>query len=457
MALSKGAGQWDIAPYEARYFELRKGKVVPEKGSITGSIASDVDYITKWVMKVIESKRQLFTTVAVTDLGYPKGKLRIKLSKAGECFLNCLKMDLDRIVDKYPSIETYNRYFGVFCDAVSREIAFEHDSAPFILFAKEDWLAYRDWETRSNELLTRIVNHLNAIIDEIRREGRGEPFNEWKSKLLRQPNENEGRLWALVLACLSANHHICILRVDLGYAQYYCDRDLSGEQAVEYPDVRAHRIALRRFLKRDLKKCVKDPRACKGMASAIKLEFGLDKTYHFHVIVILNGDAVAQDASVAQTICDYWQDVITKGKGGAYNCNKATYTHPGIGSIRYHDEEKLDNLKTIVVPYLTKPDYYVSMTKSQGHRAFWPSHPPEITAKRRGRKRSKTGVALPLVKAKPVADFDECLARLSNSAGEGSVRPRIDFEVQKEGLGVVVQSIGKCGDSGDIPWDFAVA
>lgn len=149
--------------------------------------------------------------------------------------------------------------------------------------------------------------------------------------------------------------------------------------------------------------------------------------------------------------------MITKGKGGAYNCNKATYTHPGIGSIRYHDEEKLDNLKTIVVPYLTKPDYYVSMTKSQGHRAFWPSHPPEITAKRRGRKRSKTGVALPLVKAKPVADFDECLARLSNSAGEGSVRPRIDFEVQKEGLGVVVQSIGKCGDSGDIPWDFAVA
>ncbi|PVX97659.1 inovirus-type Gp2 protein [Paraburkholderia unamae] len=380
---------WGIAPYEARHFELRKGKVVPESSLITGSIASDVDYITQCVMKIIDSNRQLFTTAPVTELGSPKGKLGIKLSKAGVCFIRCLRMDLDHIVNKYPSIETYNRYFGIFCKAVMRDIEFEEDRAPFVLFAKEEWLAYRDWETCSNGMLTRIVSHLNTVVDEIRREGHSEAFRDWKGRLLRQPNENEERLWSLVLACLSVNHHINVLRVDLGYAQYYCDRELSGENAIEYPDVRAHRIALRRFLKRDLKKYVKNPAACRGMAFAIKMEFGLDKTYHFHVIVILNGDVVGQDASVAQAICDYWQEVITGGKGGAYNCNRAIYTDCGIGSIRYHDEEKLDNLKTIVVPYVTKVDYYVSMTKPEGHRSFWMSHPPKIEAKRRGRKRGK--------------------------------------------------------------------
>jgi hypothetical protein len=284
-----------IAPYEARHFELRKGIVVSEKSAINGSIASEVDYITKCVMGIIESKSQLFTTVPVTELGYPNGKLRIKLSKVGECFITCLRMDLYRIVDKYPSIEAYNRYFGVFCDAVSREIEFEEGSAPFIHFAQEEWLSHSAWNRRPNDLLTRVVSHLNAVIDEIRREGRGEAFNEWKTKLLRQPNENEGRLWSLVLAGLNANHHISVLRVDLGYAQYYCDPELSGEKTIGYPDVRTHRIALRRFLKRDLKKYVKDPRACKGMGFAIKMEFGLDKTYHFHVMVILNGDAVSQD------------------------------------------------------------------------------------------------------------------------------------------------------------------
>jgi hypothetical protein len=410
---------WGIAPYEARHFEIRKGIVFSEKSSIKGSIASEVDYITQCVMKIIESKSQLFTTVPVTALGYPKGKRRIKRSKTGECFIACLRMDLFHILDKFPSIETYNRYFGIFCDAVSREIEFEEGRTPFIHFAKEEWLNCADWDRRSDSLLTRVVSHLNAVIDEIRREGRGESFNEWKSKLSRQPHDNEGTLWSLVLACLSANHHISVLRVDLGYAQYYCDRELSGETAVDYADVRAHRIALRRFLKQDLKKCVKDPRACKGMAFAIKMEFGLDKTYHFHVIVILNGDAVSHDASVAQAICNYWQDVITRGKGGAYNCNKATYEHPGIGSIRYHDDEKLRILETVVVPYITKADYYVCMTKPEGHRSFWMSHPPKIEAKRRGRKRSKTRLQSPLVKAKPAAGFTESRARSSNRATEG--------------------------------------
>jgi hypothetical protein len=123
------------------------------------------------------------------------------------------------------------------------------------------------------------------------------------------------------------------------------------------------------------------------MGFAIKLEFGLDKTYHFHVIVILNGDVVGQDMSVAEMICDYWKDSITNGKGGAYNCNKASYKECGIGSVRYSDE-KLQILRTKVVPYVTKPDFYIGMVKPDGHRSFWSSHPPRIEAKRRGRKRA---------------------------------------------------------------------
>lgn len=411
---------WWIEPYKTLKFKLKKGKVISEYGAGEDSIASDVDYITQCMMRIIKLKRRLFKVVPITNwTGRHGNRLRIEPTEAGGSFLNCLRMDLERIVDKYPSIEAYNRYFGIFYNAVMREIEFEEGSAPFAAFAKEEWFAYSDWNERSNGTLIRIANHLNTVIDEIRREGCGESFNAWKSRLLRQPNENADRLWSLVLACLNVNHHINVLRVDLGYAQYYCDLELSGETAIGYPDVRAHRIALRRFLKRDLRRCVKDPRACKGMGFAIKMEFGLDKTYHFHVIVILNGDAVSQDASVAQAICDHWQDVITKGKGGAYNCNKATYEHPGIGSIRYHDHEKLRILERVVVRYITKADYYVCMTKPEGHRSFWMSHPPKIEAKRRGRKRSKTGVQSPLVKAKPLADFTECLARFSSRASEG--------------------------------------
>ncbi|HDR8936194.1 TPA: hypothetical protein QDA84_006334, partial [Burkholderia vietnamiensis] len=127
----------------------------------------------------------------------------------------------------------------------------------------------------------------------------------------------------------------------------------------------------------------------KGMGFAIKGEYGLDKTYHFHVIVILIGDVVGEDISVTETICDQWRDTITNGKGGAYNCNKASYRERGIGSIRYSDE-KLRILRTKVVPYVTKPDFYIGMVKPEKHRSFWPSHPPKIEASRRGRRRGKS-------------------------------------------------------------------
>ena len=386
---------WQIDRYETLHFELRKGKIVREYKSSEGSMASDADYLTKCVTAIINSQGRIFELIPVTDgTRYPTGKYQIKFSKSVQAFLKCLKMDVDRIIDRYPSIETYNRYFGIFYNAVIREKQFECGCLPFALFAREDWLNASDWNRRPNNLLTVIVHHLNEIVDEIRQEGNSESFKDWKDKLVRQPSENESSLWSLVLACLDVNHHINVLRIDLGYAQYYCNPEFSGEKAVTYRQVRQHRIALRRFLKRDLKQYVKNPQACKGMGFAIKMEFGLDKTYHFHVIAILNGDALSQDVNVAQTICDFWQEKITKGKGGAYNCNKATYTECGIGSIRYDGEspenvKKLRNLKERVVPYVTKPDYYVGMVKPEKDRSFWMSHPPEKAQHSRGRKRGK--------------------------------------------------------------------
>ena len=243
-------------------------------------------------------------------------------------------------------------------------------------------------------VLEQYVWHLDDTIEEIRRAGNSEAFKDWKERLARQPKENEEKLWFLIEASLAVNHHISVLRFDLGYAKYFCDPELSGEAAITYRDIREHRIQLRRFLKCYLKDRLPDPKACKGMVFAIKMEYGLDKTYHFHVIVVLNGDVVAHDVGVVQLICDHWRKWITKGRGGACNCNGRSYKYPVLGLIRYDEEspenvEKLRNLKDRVVPYVTKPDYYVDMVKPQRDRSFWPSQFPQIGKQSRGRKRGK--------------------------------------------------------------------
>lgn len=446
---------FEAKPFETLHFDLIDDNVVSSYGSGEGTVASDVHHITECVKAVIRSKYRLFHLEDVSvDRRLRPPTSRLKMGKLGEYFLRSLQMDVDRVLDKYPYIGQFNRHFGLFHEAVTREMKFTNGRGSFAATAKDEWLEASDWRQSSTARLTQYIQPLNEIVDEIRRKGNSPAFREWLEKFERQPRENGDTLWSLILACLNVNHHLSVLRFDLGYAKHFCDPELSGEQAVTYEDVRSHRRTLRRFLKRDLSKML-PAGACKGMAFGIKLEYGLDKGYHFHVIVILNGDVVCQHAVITEMICSDWNSRITHGKGGSYSCFRSEYVKLGIGSVRYSDEDKLRNLESQVVPYLTKPDFYMKMVKPDGHRSFWPSQPPKIEAKRRGRKRNKTGVAPPLLKAKPVADFEECLGRFSKGASEHVRSHNGGSGAERNGGGAVAQPIGK-GDSGDIPWEYAV-
>ncbi|HDR9149369.1 hypothetical protein WK24_01345 [Burkholderia vietnamiensis] len=383
---------WTIEPYQAWIFNDMQGGVVSTRIASEDSMAGNVEYITQFVKRLIYSRRQLLSLVPAKMIRSKRPNMKlIKASKGGECFLTCLGIDLDRIIDKYPDIGKHNRYFGLFYDAVMCEVAFENATASLAKVARLEWLSFDDKNLLPDRALALFVDYSNEAIEQIRQEGNSDAFKDWQAAIERQPKENEGRLLSLIDAALSVNHHLLVLRFDLGYSQFYCDPELSGGMAVSYEEMREHRVALRRFLKRDLKKRLL-PRACKGMVFAVKMEFGLDKTFHFHVIVILNGDVVCKDVLITEMICDQWNRVITTGKGGACNCNSKQYRLKGIGSVRRKDAEKLNILKTVVAPYITKPDYYSKMVKPDGHRTFWPSHPPQIEAKPKGRKRESEGL-----------------------------------------------------------------
>jgi hypothetical protein len=380
---------WSIEPYQATVFVEQDGEIVDTRISSEDSIAGNVDYITQFVKKLLTTRRSLFSLVPVETVRKERpNTLRIKATRGGECFLRCLRMDLDRIIDKYPSIGKFNRYFGIFYDAVICEVASANGTASFATIARLTWLNGRDRDFFADDLLTLFAGHSNEAIAQIRREGGNAKFAKWLQVNRKLSQENEERVLSLLDAFFSVNHHALVLRFDLGYAQRYCDPELSGEMAVSYEEMREHRVVLRRFLKRELKNRLQ-PGACKGMVSAVKLEFGLDKWHHFHAIVVLNGNVVREDGRITKIICDHWKREITQGRGGAFNCNARTYTRKGIGSIRPRKEfEKLKILRETVVPYITKTDFYAKMVKPDGHRTLWLSHPPKIPATPKGRKRA---------------------------------------------------------------------
>jgi hypothetical protein len=94
---------------------------------------------------------------------------------------------------------------------------------------------------------------------------------------------------------------------------------------------------------------------------AWKMEYGLDKGFHFHILLFFDGSKVREDITIARIVGEYWEKDITGGRGLYHNCNtfKDDYKEKlGIGMINYYDTELRDNLINEVAAYLVKTDLY---------------------------------------------------------------------------------------------------
>lgn len=120
-----------------------------------------------------------------------------------------------------------------------------------------------------------------------------------------------------------------------------------------------------------------------------KLEYGVTKGHHYHVMLFFDGAKVRQDVVYAQTIGEYWVKVITKGDGMYYNCNhkKADYLYLGIGQVKHNDAGMRQNL-LLAANYLCKKEQYLFLKLSKRMRTFGKGQilPPKVSKVGRPRK-----------------------------------------------------------------------
>lgn len=150
-------------------------------------------------------------------------------------------------------------------------------------------------------------------------------------------------------------------RIDLIFGTK--DKDLLEKWSIE---VREQRNQLIKELKKKYKKDL--------VGYVWKLEYGADKAFHYHMIFFLDESKHHQDIKIAESIGEIWKKEITNGKGIYWNCNakKKSFEKNGriaTGKIK-HDDKKLRENLNIMASYLTKPDYFVKLTLSDGARTF---------------------------------------------------------------------------------------
>lgn len=154
----------------------------------------------------------------------------------------------------------------------------------------------------------------------------------------------------------SANPKICVIRLDLYYDttkyKVNCFDKLSRERNLD--DIKLDFQNFLNYIREKFSKKISE-KTSEKFWYIWKLEFGIDRGYHYHCIIFLDGQKHQQDINLAIEMGEQWKRVITNNRGNYFNCNahKEKYSHIGIGNMTKYDE-KYKNLKNYVLPYLIK-------------------------------------------------------------------------------------------------------
>ncbi len=151
---------------------------------------------------------------------------------------------------------------------------------------------------------------------------------------------------------------LLVVRVDLSYK--------SGiSHKVRAHHLRQHRQTLYKAINRNrLFSC------CVGYI--LKLEFGMEKGFHYHALFFFDGQKVRRDITLGKLIGELWQERITDMAGLYFNCNyqKERYRELGIGLLKRTDAESKKGLLN-AVRYLCKADAWVRLAVPELKRTFW--------------------------------------------------------------------------------------
>lgn len=196
-----------------------------------------------------------------------------------------------------------------------------------------------------------VMNTLNSIADRVRERAHTSEFKARVNSYHRSANKNYRELVKYERALFDSYSRMLIIRVDLYYRKEHCKV--------------AQRVALEH--RKRLFENARSNKIFKHMLGYVtKLEHGVERGFHFHCLFFFDGARVREDINLAMRVGEYWVTVITRGKGGYYNCNyaKEKYRRCGIGMVSHSNAEMREGLRLAMI-YIAKTDIFLKL-KAEG-------------------------------------------------------------------------------------------
>lgn len=339
-----------------------------DAGKIIPAITREYDLAASVSMMISCTERLIKSSQVHFRLEQRHGTAFLHASKLGESFLMLL----------YPGAQDVKRYFP--CHRIHPNAELFIDAA----IARNLFMAghpIRQHMPLGHQAVP-LVDALNGAVEEIRNQGQSTAFKRRLDRFGRLARKNYQGLLRYQRALSAKYARLLVLRLDLGYLKGSFWPSMSDQVGVDYPAVKEHRLRLMRYLNKKLTgQCM--------VGYALKLEYGLEKGYHYHLMVFLDGAKVREDVTISRLIGENWNADVTEGKGLYFNCNgfKGNYKQCGIGMFHHSDLAMLEGLKKAAL-YITKTDALIQLVVPDGDRTFWKGIVPGASSNR-GRPRTK--------------------------------------------------------------------
>jgi len=353
---------------------LVSGGIIEMDGVSVITEEHDILYAIERIERVVRR------VVGTTDILFSLDKKKLKSvakerpamvsTPVGRIVLVALKTDFDKMKEYFP-FHALNPYVDTFIRRVKK---FKLEAA---------------FRSTSFDAVEQSVKMLNYFVGSLRERVLSDRFKKKINSYNHTSNKNFKGVCEYISALFERYARLLVVRVDLGYENKYCNNYKSA-QGITGEQVRAHREQLLYGLKNKM-----FPGSMVGYAW--KLEYGLSKGYHYHLLVFFDGSRVREDETLALMIGQHWRDVVSDNKGIYYNCNakKEGYRRfgfgVGIGMINHDDYILRKNLERVAA-YLTKVDYYIRTVIPGNGRTFGKGGKPKPKNDQRGRPRKATAV-----------------------------------------------------------------
>lgn len=289
----------------------------------------------------------------------------IRCSPVGERLLRVVSADFDRIQTDYP-LHCFSPVFMTFV-RIRRYVPIN----PASYFDRHE----------PSELAEQILAVMLRFLALLQRMLRREVIKVGNENFRRGAMDNFNGFIDSIEWLSQRRMSVTVLRFDL----YYRKTDSQPVRLDDKPDLpvldefmsyreRFHRSLDRRF-------------ADALLGYAWVLEYGRERGFHIHYLVILNPRGHEDHRGLVDMLGEKWR-VLTENRSEFHSCNATRYTHRAVGHIRLDDPQAVTGLH-LIVSYMTLASLFVKLDIQKKFRTFAKGRFPKAASPKVGRPQNR--------------------------------------------------------------------